>query len=254
MAKPNSLRAVLFDIDGTLIDTVDLIVRALDYTYRKHLGVALPREEIRRLIGLPLKVQMHYLDDRVAGDVPHEQMAADETAFYAANRHLERIVPEAVHAVQTASRKGYAVALVTSKSRQELSLSLPQLQLDTFIDAIVTADDTARHKPNPDPVLKAIERLQVAPEQVVYIGDTVFDISCGRAAGVRVAAVAWGAHLPEDLRAAQPDYYLETPAALLEWVKQLPVINNHAKAKKDDFRPRDECAVRVGAGTGGGSS
>jgi phosphoglycolate phosphatase-like HAD superfamily hydrolase len=60
MGKPEPLCAVLFDIDGTLIDTVDLIVQALDYTYRKHLGVALPRAEIRRLIGLPLSVQMRY--------------------------------------------------------------------------------------------------------------------------------------------------------------------------------------------------
>jgi hypothetical protein len=93
--------------------------------------------------------------------------------------------------------------------------------------------------------------LRVAPAQAIYIGDTVFDISCGRAAGVQVAAVAWGAHLPEDLRAAQPDDYFETPADLLEWVEQLPVIENHAKAKEDDFRTARERAARIGAGTGG---
>jgi pyrophosphatase PpaX len=141
--------------------------------------------------------------------------------------------------------------LVTSKNREELQLSLPKLQLDAFVDTIVTSDDTERHKPNPDPVLKALERLRVAPAQAIYIGDTVFDISCGRAAGVQVAAVAWGAHLPEDLRAAQPDYYFETPADLLEWVEQLPVIENHAKAKEDDFRTARERAARIGAGTGG---
>jgi pyrophosphatase PpaX len=251
MGKPEPLCAVLFDIDGTLIDTVDLIVQALDYTYRKHLGVALPRAEIRRLIGLPLSVQMRYLDDRITGSAPHEQMEADEVAYYAANRHLERVIPEAVHAVQTAYRKGYAVGLVTSKNREELQLSLPKLQLDAFVDTMVTADDTERHKPNPDPVLCALERLQVAPARAIYIGDTVFDLSCGRAAGVQVAAVAWGAHLPEDLRAAQPDYYFETPADLTEWVQQLPVIKNHAKANENNFRPYGERADRVGAGTGG---
>lgn len=251
MGKSEPLRAVLFDIDGTLIDTVDLIVRALDYTYRKHLGVSLSREELRRLIGLPLKVQMHYLDERITGDAPHKQMEADEVAFYAAHRHLERVIPEAVQAVQIAYRKGYAVGLVTSKNREELQLVLPKLQLDAYVDAIVTADDTERHKPNPDPVLKALELLRVRPEQAIYIGDTVFDISCGRAAGVQVAAVAWGAHLPEDLRAAQPDYYFETPADLIEWVAQLPLIDNHAKANKNDFRTQAERAARVGAGTGG---
>ncbi len=251
MGKPEPLCAVLFDIDGTLIDTVDLIVKALDYTYRKHLGIALPRDEIRRLIGLPLKAQMHYLDDRVSGDVPHQRMEADEVAYYAANRHLERVIPEAVQAVQTAYRKGYAVGLVTSKNREELMLSWRKLGLESFVDTVVTADDTERHKPNPDPVQNALERLQIAPERAIYIGDTVFDISCGRAAGVQVAAVAWGAHLPEDLRATQPDYYFETPADLLEWVEQLPVIEDHAKAKEDDFGIGTERAARIGAATGG---
>ena len=159
MGKPEPLCAVLFDIDGTLIDTVDLIVQALDYTYRKHLGVALPRAELRRLIGLPLSVQMRYLDDRITGSAPHEQMEADEVAYYAANRHLERVIPEAVQAVQTAYRKGYAVGLVTSKNREELQLSLPKLQLDDFVDTIVSADDTERHKPNPDPVLMRYHKL-----------------------------------------------------------------------------------------------
>lgn len=250
MEKSSSLRAILFDIDGTLIDTVDLIVKALDYTYRKHLGVALPREEIRRLIGLPLKVQMRYLDDRVVGNAPHDLMEADEMAYYQAHRDQERVIPEAVQAVQTAYRKGYAVALVTSKNREELRISLPKLAVDAYVDTVVTADDTERHKPAPEPVLKALERLQVAPEQAIYIGDTVFDMSCGRAAGVSVGAVAWGAHLPEDLQAAQPDYYFETPADLLNWVKQLPVIEGYAKAKENDFRNGDR-AARVGAGTGG---
>ncbi|MCS6919497.1 MAG: HAD-IA family hydrolase [Fimbriimonadales bacterium] len=253
MDKPASLQAVLFDIDGTLIDTVDLIVKALDYTYQKHLGVALPRAELRRLIGLPLKAQMRYLDDRISGNAPHDLMEADEVAYYKAHRDLERVIPEAVQAVQTAYRKGYAVALVTSKNREELQITAPKLNIDAYVDAIVTSDDTERHKPLPDPVCKALERLRVAPEHAIYIGDTVFDISCGRAAGVLTAAVAWGAHLPEDLRAAQPDYYFETPADLLEWIEQLPVIEDHAKAKETDFRFRD-CVARVGANTGGGSS
>lgn len=230
------LRAVLFDIDGTLIDTVNLIVDALDYTYRKHLGIALPREEIRRLIGLPLSVQMRYLDDRVSHHPPHEVMEADEMAYYAAHRDRERVIAEAVEAVRVAYRKGYATALVTSKNRAELSLSLPKLALDSFVDTIVTADDTERHKPAPDPVLKALERLGVAPEQAIYIGDTVFDVSCGRAAGTQVGVVAWGAHLPEDLRAAQPDYYFETPADLLAWIQSLPVIESHAKTEENAFR------------------
>ncbi len=245
MERP--LQAILFDIDGTLVDTVSLIVQALDYTYRKHLGISLPYEELRRLIGLPLHVQMHYLDDRVERAVDHAQMEADERAYYEAHRHLERVIPEAVSAVRVVKQRGYRTALVTSKNRLELAITLPQLQLEEWVDTIVSADDTQRHKPNPDPVLKALERLQVAPESAVYIGDTVFDIACARSAGVQSASVGWGAHLPSDLRSAQPDYYFEQPADLLEWATQLPPaqekeqeqkpsLNSHGTTKEDSFR------------------
>lgn len=234
MERP--LHAILFDIDGTLIDTVSLIVHALDYTYRKHLGISLPHEELRRLIGLPLHVQMHYLDDRVEGAVDHAQMEADERAYYEAHHEMERLIPEAIEAVRVVKQLGYRTALVTSKNRLELATSLPRLQLDEWVDTIVSADDTTRHKPNPDPVLKALERLKVEPQSALYIGDTVFDLACGRSAGTRVGAVGWGAHLPSDLRSAQPDYFFEQPTDLLEWAYQLPPVNSHGTTQEDSFR------------------
>ena len=236
MRNEPKLRAILFDVDGTLIDTVHLIVRALDYTYRKHLGIALPHEEIRRLIGLPLHVQMHYLDDKLSHPVDHAQMEQDERAYYEAHRHQERVIPEMLEAVRCAKQRGYRTALVTSKNQREYAVSRPQLQLDDWIDAIVTADDTECHKPHPDPVFKALERLEVAPESAIYIGDTVYDITCGRSAGTLVASVAWGAHLPEDLRAAQPDYFFEQPNDALEWIQSLPRIDEDGTTQEDSFR------------------
>ncbi len=247
MERRLTVRALLFDIDGTLIDTVELITQALNYTYRKHLGIELPQEELRRLIGLPLKVQMHYLDERVAHPIDHEAMEADEMDYYERHRHLERVLPEVVEAVREAHRRGYRIALVTSKNRMELQYVLPRLSLNSAVDAIISADDSPRPKPAPDPVLTALKRLQVQPREAVFIGDTVFDIACGRAAGVQVGAVGWGAHLPQDLKAAQPDYYFETPTDLLNWVRQLRKRNSDGKAQEDDFsrRASDHPAYRT---------
>ncbi|MCS7065796.1 MAG: HAD-IA family hydrolase [Fimbriimonadales bacterium] len=247
MKRISAVRAILFDIDGTLIDTVELITQALNYTYRKHLGIELPKEELRRLIGLPLKAQMHYLDERVEQPVDHEAMEADEMDYYERHRHLERVLPEGVEAVREAHRRGYRTALVTSKNRMELKSVLPRLNLNPAVDAIISADDSPRPKPAPDPVLTALQRLQVPPEEAVFIGDTVFDIACGRAAGVQVGAVGWGAHLPEDLQAAQPDYYFETPADLLNWIRQLPERNSDGKTQENDFSrsARDHPACRT---------
>ncbi len=248
METATVLRAILFDIDGTLIDTVELITQALNYTYRKHLGIELPREELRRLIGLPLKTQMHYLDERVAQPVDHEAMERDEMAYYEQHRHLERVLPEVVQAVRIAHARGYRTALVTSKNRAELRGVLPRLNIDSVVDTIISADDSPRPKPSPDPVLVALNRLQVRPDAAIFIGDTVFDIACGRAAGVQVGAVGWGAHLPEDLKAAQPDYFFEAPSELLNWIEQLPERTDDGKAQKaTDFREftRDHTAYRA---------
>lgn len=216
-----SLRCALFDIDGTLVDTVELIVRALDHTFRKHLGVQISRDELRRTIGLPLHQQVRLFDHLVDFVPDHRAMEADEIAYYESHAHLERVIPEAVEALREAKRAGWRIGLVTSKNRQELDTFLPRLNVDGWVDAVVSSSDVARPKPAPDPVLVALHRLGVLPEEAVFVGDTVYDIDCARAAGVRVIAVGWGAHPAQMLRARQPDWWVEEPAQLRELVQSL---------------------------------
>lgn len=231
------IRAILFDIDGTLIDTVDLIVQSLGYTFKKHTGIDLNRSELRRLIGLPIAIQMHYLDDKITQPVDYEAMEKDDIGFYETHKQLERVIPEAVEAVRITFSKGIKTGLVTSKNKAELENTMPRLQIDPYVGIVVSAEDSARPKPAPDPVLTAVSHLQVSPEETLFIGDTVFDLTCGRSAGSRVAAVAWGAHLPEDLRAMQPDYFFETPADLLEWIQNLPEADHYGSKEENSFQP-----------------
>ncbi|MDW8290150.1 MAG: HAD-IA family hydrolase [Armatimonadota bacterium] len=216
-----SLRCALFDIDGTLVDTVELIIRALDHTFRKHLGLQISRDELRRTIGLPLYQQVRLFDHLVDFVPDHRAMEADEIAFYESHKHLERIIPEAVEALREVKRAGWRTALVTSKNRQELETFLPRLNANGWVDTVVSASDVERPKPAPDSVLVALERLSVPPDEAVFVGDTVYDIQCARAAGVRVIAVGWGAHLPEMLRAASPDWWVEEPAQLRDLLRSL---------------------------------
>jgi len=136
-------RCALFDIDGTLVDTVELIVRALDHTFRKHLGVQISRDELRRTIGLPLHRQVRLFDHLVDFVPDHRAMEADEIAYYESHRHLEQVIPEAVEALKEAKRAGMRVALVTSKNRLELETFLPRLNVNGWIDAVVSSSDVA---------------------------------------------------------------------------------------------------------------
>jgi pyrophosphatase PpaX len=214
-------RCALFDIDGTLVDTVELIVRALDHTFRKHLGVQISRDDLRRTIGLPLHRQVRLFDHLVDFVPDHRAMEADEIAYYESHKHLEQVIPEALEALKEAKRAGMRVALVTSKNRLELETFLPRLNVNGWVDAVVSSSDVARPKPAPDSVLVALERLQASPSEAIFVGDTVYDIQCARGAGVRVIAVGWGAHPVEMLRAERPDWLFEEPAQLREFIGSL---------------------------------
>ncbi|MDW8320841.1 MAG: HAD-IA family hydrolase [Armatimonadota bacterium] len=220
-ATPPPFRCALFDIDGTLVDTVELIVRALDHTFRKHLGIQICRDELRRTIGLPLHKQVRLFDHLVDFVPDHRAMEADEIAYYEAHKHLERVIPEAVGALKEAKRAGLRTALVTSKNQLELETFLPRLDVNGWVDTVVSASDVARPKPAPDPVLVALKRLGALPQEAVFVGDTVYDIQCAREAGVKVIAVGWGAHPMEVLRADRPDWLFEEPAQLREFFRSL---------------------------------
>lgn len=210
-------RCALFDIDGTLVDTVELIVRALDYTFRKYLGVQISRDELRRTIGLPLHKQVRLFDHLVDFVPDHRAMEAEEIAYYESHKHLEHVIPEAVDALKEAKRAGLRIALVTSKNKVELETFLPRLNVNGWVDVVVSSSDVARPKPAPDSVIVALRELGLLPQEAIFVGDTVYDIQCAREAGVKVIAVGWGAHPTGVLRAEEPDWLFEKPAQLWEF-------------------------------------
>lgn len=210
-------QAVLWDIDGTLIDTTALIVAALDDTFREFTGKTLPPDELRTLIGIPLDAQMHALGDPAQYGTTAEIMAQATIAGYERRREQEHVIDEAIQALIYGKRRGVRTALVTSKNDLELANTLPRLGISAYCDAIVSADRVAPDfKPHPKGTLLALELLGVAnPADAVYVGDSVYDMRAARAAGVRSAAVLWGAAPEAALRAENPDYVIESPDELI---------------------------------------
>jgi pyrophosphatase PpaX len=208
-----AIHTVLFDLDGTLIDSIRLILDSYHHTLAAH-GVP-PRtdEDWLRGVGTPLSVQFaEWRDD--LGKL--EAMVATYRAYNLA--HHDRMVtvyPGVVAAVEAIRAAGRRTGLVTSKNRQGALRGLTLVRLEAMMDVLVCADEVTNPKPHPEPVEKAVALLGADPATTVYVGDSIHDMVSGRAAGVRTAAVLWGPFGREHLELATPDYWLETPPDLL---------------------------------------
>jgi pyrophosphatase PpaX len=206
----------LFDLDGTLIDSIELILRSYRHTLRTHRGVEPPDELWLKGLGTPIRVQLRQWS---ADPSEIEAMAQTYTTYNLAHHDaLVRPYDGIVGAVTRLKQRGKRLGLVTSKSRSGAERGLRVSGIAAAFDTIVGADEVTRPKPHPEPVLVALERLGARASDAVFVGDSRHDIECGRAAGVATAAALWGpfdrAHL-EDLT---PDYWLDTP----EDVEDLP--------------------------------
>ena len=211
--------AVLFDVDGTLVDSIDVIVRGLGDTFEKFFQVRPCDAEIRSLIGLPLSKQY----GKYMTTPPTEQEVAEMSRFtlgrYEFHHRTEKWFEPAVETLRICHETGVKTALVTSKNRQELSAFLPIFPGAPFVHTSVCASDVSHPKPDPESALLACERLAVDPTRAVMVGDSTFDMRCARRAGATCIAVAYGAGSRETLLAEEPDYLFDTPEELLAWAK-----------------------------------
>ncbi|HEY6207614.1 MAG TPA: pyrophosphatase PpaX [Gemmatimonadales bacterium] len=206
------LSTFLFDLDGTLIDSIELILRSYRHTMRAHRGLEPPDEVWMQGLGTPLRVQFrHWTED----PAEIEAMVATYRA-YNLEHHDELVRPYegVVAAVRDLRRKGRTLGLVTSKMREGALRGLELAGLEDHFEVIVGADDVTHPKPHPEPVLKALEQLGAPAADTVFIGDSRHDIECGRAAGVKTAAVLWGPFDRTHLADLAPDYWLEKPEDL----------------------------------------
>jgi pyrophosphatase PpaX len=186
-------RTVLFDLDGTLIDSGQMILASFRHATRTVLSREIADEELVAATGgATIYDQMRAFDrDRVDELVrayrEHNEPLHDELAAFDGVEDL----------LAQLSREGRRLGVVTSKRRKTVDLAFCVLPIEGFFDAIVTADEVKRAKPDPEPVLVALERLGAASDDAAFVGDSPFDVGAGKAAGIYTVRVSWGGIHPE---------------------------------------------------------
>ena len=204
---PTRPLAVLFDLDGTLVDTIELILRSMQFAFRSR-GLPVPSdEEWTALIGTPLLTQLRAYSS--SEEEAQQLLAAYRVHQLAHHDRLTRCFDDVVDTVGALHDRGHPMALVTSKSDALASRALAHVGLDTYIPTVLGCDSCTRHKPDPEPVRLALERLGYGPREAVFVGDSPYDIASGNAAGVTTIAALWGPFRREKLEPAGPAYYLE---------------------------------------------
>jgi pyrophosphatase PpaX len=211
-----SIRTILFDLDGTLIDSIRLILDSYHHTLSQHQLPARSDEDWLKGIGTPLHVQL--AEWRETPERLEAMIATYREYNLKHHDSMVTVYPGVLDAIREIKTAGIATGLVTSKNRQGARRGLQLVGLEALMDVLVCADEVTNPKPHPEPVEKAVALLGADPTSTVYVGDSLHDMRSGRAAGVKTAAALWGPFGRAHLEAAEPDYWLERPADLARLV------------------------------------
>lgn len=211
----SQINTFIFDIDGTLIDTFDMYMPAMIETLRKHGYHVAPQDEtatMKRLFGITGADAL-----KLFGVRPDEITALQQEWFHLSYQRENRVkvldhIPEVL--ADLAAVKGNRLGVATSKLRSEYDHFANQYAFTNLFDVAITSSDTRKHKPDPEPILAAVERLGARPDQAVYVGDTINDLRAAQAADTKFAGALYGSANPNEIKDA--DYPLVTPMDLLK--------------------------------------
>lgn len=211
--------AILFDLDGTLIDSIGLIVGAMEYAFGDRVHRP-PVDEWTAAIGTPLDGMLR----RWARDEADVKHLRDRYREFQSSQHdaMTTAYPGVVDTVRELHGNGHPLAVVTSKLEAGARRSLRFIGVEECFSSVVGIDATERHKPEPEPVWFALERLGGVPRgRALFVGDSTHDVRAGNAAGVVTAAATWGPFSREQLAAAGPAHWLDRMTDLPELVARL---------------------------------
>ncbi|KAF5074891.1 Pyrophosphatase PpaX [anaerobic digester metagenome] len=211
------IKAVLFDLDGTIADTNSLIFESFRHTFRTHSIQGVSDQEIYSFFGEPLIQSMR----RYAPDQAEELVETYRQYNQMVHDDMIRHFPGVREMLTELQDMGLALAIVTSKRSEAALRSLNALELKRHFEVVVTPEATLLHKPNPEPVLHGVKLLGVEPRQAIMVGDSPYDLLAGRSAGTWTCGVEYTRLNLEILRQAKPDFMIAAAQDLIPIINQL---------------------------------
>lgn len=199
------INAILFDFDGTLIDTNDLIIQSYKYALKKHLNMTVETSSIVQYFGEPLITTLKRYDNERTEELVKIYRTFNET------KHDELVKPISgvLEGILKLKSMGVKLGIVTSKRMVQVKRGLEILGLSGVFDCIITPEDTVKHKPEGEPALKCCQCIGVLPEEAIFVGDSHYDILCGKNAGCKTCLVSYSVLSMENLMKYNPDYVID---------------------------------------------
>ncbi len=205
-----NFEAVLFDIDGTLLNSKELIYQAYEYTFQLHNLPAIPRDELNNMIGKPLEnIYKHFAPSYDTGN-----LCETHRTFQIGNLRLSTPFPNTKDTLTKIKEIGIKIAAITSRSQRTSIRTLELAGIKNKIDVIISGENGGKHKPHPESLLRALKQLGIKPEKAVMVGDTDVDILAGKNAKTKTIGVTYGFHGKRILK-SNPDYVIDDIAEII---------------------------------------
>jgi HAD superfamily hydrolase (TIGR01509 family) len=211
------LSCVIFDIDGTIARTSDLIFASFNHVISRHLGKTMAPQEIMRLFGPPEEGALSALFGAERAGALMDELCT----FYAAHHGAMASVHDGIDRILEFLReRNVCLAVFTGKGSRTTEITLESLGLRSFFQCVVTGNDVVNHKPHPEGILRILSATGMAAETALMVGDSPVDVAASRAAGVRVASVLWDSFNPDAVIASNSDIVFHTVSEMDRWLRE----------------------------------
>lgn len=211
-----NIKNILFDLDGTLLDTNRLILESWRHTHQRFRNTDFDEAQILSTFGEPLLITVANLFP----DIPQEETVSAYREYQTGRfEEMLDIFPGVQEMLFTLFEKGYKLGVVTSRLRASSYRGLEKYGILPYFSCVITADDCEKYKPDPEPINRALLQMNIRPEETVMVGDSMFDIKCAQNAGVRSVYVSWSAAQPDLGGEVRPDFIVHSAEEIIHLIE-----------------------------------